>query len=76
MNVKTDILTGTNSTNSLGSPDKRWLVNGKPVKDILEISISLSSQNGTSKTINNSAITAKHVVLDSVIDEAVGYIIG
>ena len=75
MNIKTDILTGTNETNSLGSKDAKWLLNGKNVKEFVEITITLSSQDGVSKTIYNNAITAKHVVVDSIIGNPVGVII-
>ena len=42
-------------------------------EDIFEIEITLQSANGTSIVVNDSRITADHVVIDSVIPEAVGY---
>ena len=73
--IRTDILPLESSQYTMGdkNTNKKWLVNGH-VKEVIELEIELQSSNGTSKTINDSRITAKHVVLDDFCKEQTGYI--
>ena len=74
--IRTDIMPLESSQYTMGNKNlnKKWLVNGH-VKEVIELEIELQSSNGTSKTINDSRITAKHVVLESFCEEATGHII-
>lgn len=75
MQIRTHIYTGTDAQNSLGNSNTKWLLNGKNVKEILEVEITLSSADGTTKTVYDNAITSKHVVLESIICDPTGTII-
>ena len=74
MNIQGDILPGSSGL-SLGSSSSRWLLNGT-VRDIIELTVALESEDGETKTVSNSAITSNHVVLEDITEYNVGYIIG
>ena len=64
-----DVEKGSSAT-SIGSTENKWMVNGA-VKEIVQLTVDLSSANGT-KTISDSRITDKHVVLESVVCDPIG----
>ena len=70
--IQGDIYCGDSHVYSAGSPTNKWKLNGH-VKEYIELTITLESSNGTSKTITDSRITAKHVVLNNINEELIGY---
>ena len=61
-----------NEDDSLGNSSAKWNVNGHNL-DYIELTIQLQSANGQTIVINDSRITNKHVVLNSIASDLVGY---
>ena len=72
--IRGDVYCGDSHEYSAGSPTNKWKLNGH-VKEYIELTITLESANGTSKTVYDDRITANHVVLNNINEELIGYIV-
>lgn len=70
MSFKADII--PNGNYSMGSSTSKWQINGHE-EGIIELTIPLQSSDGRTIIINDSRITANHVVLNKIASDLVGY---